>query len=217
MKHHHAQVDTADGNSQRLETYDAMRKTTQSEREAEDQIMEQVNKYTRNGGRRDCRVFTWLSDIESVESKVENEMLSVKMRLTKAIRWSQVKSGDDAAEKLVSDDAKKALAEATQLLKNVLEIYETLKTKPQMRKEVHQIKERREVLEKPQEHSKEDGMMTTTNKGTSQQGLTRWTQLCTRSLETAPLESRAAEEAKDEEAAKNELIIGQQAKTRRCF
>ena len=32
------------------------------------------------------------------------------------------------------------------------------------------------------------------------------------SLETAQLESRAAEEAKDEEAAKNELIIGQQAK-----
>ena len=34
----------------------------------------------------------------------------------------------------------------------------------------------------------------------------------TRSLETAQLESRAAEEANDEGAAKNELIIGQQAK-----
>ena len=34
----------------------------------------------------------------------------------------------------------------------------------------------------------------------------------TRSLESVQLESRAAEEAKDEEAAKNELIIGQQAK-----
>ena len=56
-------------------------KTTEREREAEDQIMEQVNKYTRNGGRRYCRVFTWLSEIESVESKVENEMLSVKMHL----------------------------------------------------------------------------------------------------------------------------------------
>ena len=95
-----------------------------------------------------------------MESKVENEMLSVKMRLTKAICRNQVKSGDDAAEKLVSDDAKNALAEATQLLENVSEqssksflIYETLK----MRKEVRQIKERREVLEKPPEHSKEDG------------------------------------------------------------
>ena len=65
----------------------------------------------------------------------------------------------DDAEKLISDDAKKAITEATQLLENVSEqssksflIYETLK----MRKEVHQIKERREVLEKPQE-LKENG------------------------------------------------------------
>ena len=43
-----AQVDKADEKSQRQETYDAMRKTTVSVREAEDQIMEQVNKYTRN-------------------------------------------------------------------------------------------------------------------------------------------------------------------------
>ena len=92
VKHHDARVDKADEDNQSLETYDAMRKTTESEREAEDQIMEQVNKYTRNGGRRYCRVFTWLSEIESVESKVKNEKLSVRMRLTKAIRWSQVKS-----------------------------------------------------------------------------------------------------------------------------
>ena len=156
VKHHHAQVDKADENSQRLETYDAMRKTTESERDAEDQIMEQVNKHTRNGGLRYCRVFTWLSEIESVESKVENEMLNVKMRLTKAICRNQVKFGDDA-EKLVSNEVKKTLAEVTQLLKSVLEIYETLKTKPQMRKEVHQIKEKREVLEKPPELNKENG------------------------------------------------------------
>ena len=67
-------------------------------------------------------------------------MLSVKMRLTSAGTKSSLE-GD--AEKLISDDATKAIAEATQLLKSVLEIYETLKTKPQMRKEVHQTKERR--------------------------------------------------------------------------
>ena len=44
--------DKADENSQCLETYDAMRKTTESEREAKDQITEQANKYARNGGRR---------------------------------------------------------------------------------------------------------------------------------------------------------------------
>ena len=78
-----------------------------------------------------------------MESKVENEMLSVKMRLAKTTRWNQVKSGADA-EKQVSDDAKKAIAETTQLLENVVEqlsksemigsTYETLK----MRKKVHQ-------------------------------------------------------------------------------
>ena len=93
-----------------------------------------------------------------MESKVENEMLSVKMRLTKAICWSHAKSGDDA-EKLVSNDAKKSFAEAAQLLENVSEqssksflIYETLKTKPQMRKKVYPVKE-----ELFQELSKEIG------------------------------------------------------------
>ena len=90
-------------------------------------------------------------------------MLSVKMRLAKAIWRNQVKFGDDTAEKFISDDAKKALAETTQLLENVAEqlsksgmiglTYETLK----MWKKVHQTKEKREVLEKLQELSKENG------------------------------------------------------------
>ena len=84
-------------------------------------------------------------------------MLSVKMRLAKTIRWNQVKSGADA-EKQVSDGAKKANAETTQLLENVVEqlsksgmiglTYETLK----MRNQVHQVKE-----ELKQELSKENG------------------------------------------------------------
>ena len=92
-------------------------------------------------------------------------MLSVKMHLAKAICRNQVKFGDDTAEKFVSDDAKKAIAETTQLLENVVEqlsksgmmglTYETLK----MRKKVNQITEKREVLEKLHEHelSKENG------------------------------------------------------------
>ena len=60
------------------------------------------------------------SKIKSVKSKVENEMLSVKMRLARTTKWNQVKSGADA-EKKVSDDAKKAIAETTQLLENVVE------------------------------------------------------------------------------------------------
>ena len=91
-----------------------------SERKAKDQITEQANNSVRNGGRRYREPSESLSKIDSVESKVENEMSSVKMRLAKTIRWNQVKPGADA-EKQVSDDAKKATAETTLLLENMVE------------------------------------------------------------------------------------------------
>ena len=96
-------MDKADGNSQCLETYDTMRKTTESERKAKDQITEQANNSVRNGGRRYREPSESLSKTDSVESKVENEMLSAKMRLAKAICRNQVKFGDDA-EKLVQGE-----------------------------------------------------------------------------------------------------------------
>ena len=135
-------------------------------------------------------------------------MLSVKMRLAKTTRWNQVKSGADA-EKQVSDDAKKATAETTQLLENVVEqlsksemigsTYETLK----MRKKVHQIEEKCEVLDKLQKLSKENGKDDTKLRNFAAK-LNRLDaavqpQQNTRSLETAQLELRTA---KDAEAAK---------------
>ena len=72
-----AWVDKADENSQRLETYNAMHQTTDSEREAKDQITEHINNYARNGGRRHREPSESLSKIESVEPKVEDKMLSV--------------------------------------------------------------------------------------------------------------------------------------------
>ena len=64
-------MDKADENSQYLETYDAMRKTTESEREAKDPITEQINKYTRNEGRR-YQEPSEISKIDpSTDSKVE--------------------------------------------------------------------------------------------------------------------------------------------------
>ena len=103
----------------RVWRYDIMRKMTESEREAKDQITEQANKFAHNGGRRYREPSENLSKIESVESKVVNEKLSVKMRLTKVMYWNHAKFGYDA-EKPISDDAKKALAEATQLLGSML-------------------------------------------------------------------------------------------------
>ena len=60
VKHHRAWVEKADENSQSLEMYNAMRQTTENEREAKDQIKEQANKYARTEG-----------------PKVENEKLCV--------------------------------------------------------------------------------------------------------------------------------------------
>ena len=134
----HAWMDKADENSQCLETYDSMRV--------------QINKYVRNGGRRYCRILIFLSKFGFLEGpKVETEMLSVKMHQTEAISWNQTKSGDDAAEKFVSNDAKKATTEATQLLKNVSE-QSSKSSLICMRKKVHQVKE-----ELFQELSEENG------------------------------------------------------------
>ena len=129
------------------------------------------------------------------------------MRLAKAICWSHAKFGDDA-DKPISDDAKKALAEATQLLESVLEqssksslTYETLKTRLQIHLLSHQIKEGREVLEKLQELSKENGKDDTELRDFTARSnrLDAAVQLQqgAGSLETAQLELRAAVEAKD--------------------
>ena len=114
-----------------------------------------ANKYARNGGRR-FREPSEISKIESVESKVENEKMSVKMRQTNAIYWNQAKSEDDAVEKYVSNYAKKEHAEATQMLESVLDF--TRHSKPSPRCERRCIKsKRREVLEKPQGSGKRTG------------------------------------------------------------
>ena len=182
-------VDKTDENSQSLEMYNAMRQTTENECEAKDQITEQDNKYARNKG-----------------PKVENEKLSVKMCLTKAICWSHAKSEDDAAEKYVSNNGKKAHAEATQMLESVLETYGALKAKSQMRKKVHQIKERREVLEKLQEFNKEkendNDELGNIAARLNRMDATLQLEQDTRSLETAQLGFQDAVDAKDAEAAK---------------
>ena len=69
--------------------YDAKLRTTESEREAKDQITEQANKYARNGGRRHREPSESLSRIDpSSDLKVENEMLSVKVHPEKTICWN---------------------------------------------------------------------------------------------------------------------------------
>ena len=116
-----AWVDKADENSQRLETYNAMHQTKDSEREAKEQITEHINNYARNGGRRQRKPCENLSEIEFVEPKVEDKMLSVKMRFDES-DLLEAKFGDDAAENL--EQSSKSFP-----------IYET----PETRKKAHQV------------------------------------------------------------------------------
>ena len=130
-------------------------------------------------------------------------MLSVKMRLAKTIRWNQVKPGADA-EKQVSDDAKKATAETTQLLESVSEqlsksgmiglTYETLK----MRNQVHQVKEEL-IQELSKENGKDDTKLRNFAAKLNRLDAAVQPQQITGSLETAHFELRIA---KDAEAAK---------------
>ena len=133
-------------------------------------------------------------------------MLSVKMHQTEATSWNQTKSGDDAAEKFVSNDAKKATTEATQLLQNVSG-QSSKSSLIYMRKEG--ASSQRGVFPGAQRrkwegHRRIDEFFskiyqTGRNFARLQQD--------TRFLETAQLESRAAVEAKNAEAAKGELYL----------
>ena len=86
------------------------------------------------------------------------------------IYWNQAKFGADA-EKHVSNEVKKTLVEVTQLLESVSGqssksgmiglTYEALKTKPQMRKKVHQIKRKARCSRSSRSSTKRKGMTTT--------------------------------------------------------
>ena len=83
-------------------------------------------------------------------------MLSVKMHQTKAISWNQAKSVDDAAEKFCQqrrqEDTCRSHTIARERIGTIEQDISELKTKPQMRRKVHQDKE-----ELFQEFSKENG------------------------------------------------------------
>ena len=115
------------------------------------------------------------------------------MFLAKVICRNQVKFGDDTAENFVSDDAKKAIAETTQLLENLVEqlsksgmiglTYETLK----MRNQVHQVKEEL-IQELSKENGKDDTKLRNFAAKFNRQDAAVQLQYSAGSLETAQLE-----------------------------
>ena len=102
VKHHRVWMNEADRNSQHLETYDAKGKTMESECEAKNPITEQINKYTRNGGRRHQAP-------SEISTDPKTETLSVKMHQMETISWNHAKSGDDAAENVFEQLSKSSV------------------------------------------------------------------------------------------------------------
>ena len=116
---------------------------------------------------------------------------------------------DKTDENIQSLEMYDAMRKTTESEREAKDQIKTFKTRPQMRKKVHQIKERREVLEKPQELSKENGKDDTELRDFAARFNKQDTavQLLQdiRSLETAQFEFRAAVETKDAEFAKSGL------------
>ena len=123
-------MDKTDKNSQCLETY-AMRKMTESEREAKDQIKKQVEgcmKHAPNGREESQTARDWdpntheqtASDWDPRTHEKRAQPTAGGQRLRRDVECEGVKPryGDDA-EKPINDDAKKTLVEATHLLERV--------------------------------------------------------------------------------------------------
>ena len=161
VKHRRVWVDKTDENSQSLEMYNTMHQTTENELEAKDQITKQDNKYARNKG-----------------PKVENEKLSVKMRLTKAICWSHAKSEDDARRS------------HTDARERVRDLRGTQNQAPDAKEEFNK--------EKGNDNDELENIAARLNR----MDATLQLEQDTRSLETAQLGFQDAVDAKDAEAAK---------------
>lgn len=159
-----AWLEKADEHRQRLESYDAMRKTTDAEREAKNHITEQAHKYANNASRRYRRSLTWLEKSPQ-DDKAGTTILNLRMKLAQAIAMSHARFGDDA-EQVISAESKQALAEAMVLLEAVLSqagdgakaaaiVYECLKVKVQVHYMAHEVKEGRATLERLQQLAKD--------------------------------------------------------------
>jgi len=223
-----AWLEKADEHRQRLETYDAMRKTTEAERGAKEHITEQANKFAQNASRRYRRALTWLSQLPP-DGQVKTEASTVKMRLAKAIGWTHARFGEDG-EKPISEEAKKSLQEATQLLDAVLEevrdnmsvTLDALKSKIQINILAHEIESGRASLQSLEtltaDSGKDDPDLRDFAARLNRLESAVQLQQGAGSLETVQLELRAAVEAKDFSACKaalaklDELICGAQVK-----
>lgn len=120
-------LEEADERRKQLETFGTLRKSTDSSKDAEQHVSDQVHKFAGNAARRYRRAAGWLDrDEKPDDRKIVLEKATVSMRLAKAITLAQQRFGA-AAEGDAPEEEKKAIQEARALLKKVLATAEDFK------------------------------------------------------------------------------------------
>jgi len=152
-------LEEADGRRKQLETFGTLRKSTEDSKGAEAHVAEQVHKFATNASRRYRRALRWLKEDKQDDRKIRLEQGTLSMRLAKSESLKHARFGA-AAEGEASEDEKKALQEAKDLLKDGLAtgeelkneslVYECLKMTLQVCIQAEAVAEARQTLERLQ-------------------------------------------------------------------
>eukprot|EP00927_Polykrikos_kofoidii_P013994 TRINITY_DN160_c0_g2_i2.p1 TRINITY_DN160_c0_g2~~TRINITY_DN160_c0_g2_i2.p1 ORF type:complete len:653 (-),score=187.90 TRINITY_DN160_c0_g2_i2:181-2139(-) len=200
-------LEEADGRRKQLETFGMMRKSTDDSKEAEEHVAGQVHKFAYNAVRRYRRALTWAEKENSADKKIVLEVATLKMHLAKAMALSHQRFGE-AMEKADADDKeKKALADAQELLSQVLVkaeeqkkdnlTVECLKLSLQVWIQSMDVKQARSTLEKLQELRPGDEELKSDSARLNRMEQALAVKKGSGTVETLQQDLRAANEAKD--------------------
>jgi hypothetical protein len=153
-------LEEADERRKQLETFDTMRKTTDDTVGAIEHVSDQVHKFANNAVRRFRRAQAWLKVDDQDSSKVKAELATTAIRLAKAQALSVQRFGPQAEQK-PSEEEKKSLQEARDMLTDVLKTagdltkeqvvkYDCLKIKLQLAIQAEDVADGKQILEELQ-------------------------------------------------------------------
>jgi hypothetical protein len=199
-------LEEADERRKQLETFDTMKKTTDSEVGAIQHVSDQVHKFAYNAVRRFRRAKTWLAADNQELAKVKVEVSNVSMKLAKSQALAHQRFGPDA-EKKASEEEVAALKEAREMLQSVLSLaeemekeqikYDCLKMSLQMAIQAEDVQDGKRILELLQAMRPGDESLKSDSARLNRLSTAMELKEGAGSIETLQLELRAAIEAVD--------------------
>lgn len=199
-------LEEADERRKQLETFDTMRKTTDDTVGAIEQVAGMVHKFANNASRRYRRAQGWLAADKQEEKKVKVETAQCAMKLAKAQALAFQRFGPES-DKKASDEEKKALGDARELLAKVLKTaeelsmdqlkYECLKMSLQIAIQAEDVTEGKKILEQLQAMRPGDETLKSDSARLNRLNTAKELQQGAGTVETLQLELRAAVEAVD--------------------